>query len=270
MFRFIITGLVGLLLVGCTAERTASVSTPFIGTWYQRSSLDADQPAGFISISAQQITFNVDGLSRSVMAINANETDPSLRSGRLVGADGSTLFLGLGESLLDQQTDDVRLLATNVHLDVYYFAPGAAPTGKPQLTLRLWPSSALATASYARRLKSSEMPPARLGVDSEVNKSILMPLTSKCDQRFLDSSEHLSDPYLNAFSQQLIRPKTAGSSQQKINELYLRSVRASRSDIISDLEQARRGDVKALKSADEHVSTLSEYALIYRDWYSGL
>ena len=195
MSRFLIIGFLSLLLFGCTAERSASVSTPFIGTWYLRSSLDADQPAGFIAISGQQIIFNVDGLTRGVMAINTNETDPSLRSGRIVGADGCTLFLGLGESLLEQQTDDVRLLSSNIHLDVYYFSPGAVPSGKPQLVVRLWPSAALATASYARQLKTSELSSARSRVDVDSNKSVHLPLASGSDQRFLNASEHLSDAW---------------------------------------------------------------------------
>jgi hypothetical protein len=270
MFRFTMIGLLSLLLVGCTTERTASVSTPFMGTWFQRSSLDADQPAGFISLSAQQVTFNVDSLPRGVMAITTNETDPSLRSGRIVGVDGSTIFLSLGEALIDQQTDDVRLLSTAVHLDVYYFAPGAAATGKPQLTLRLWPSAALATTSYARQLKTSEWSSNRPRVDNELNKAVLIPASLPSDQRFMDASDHFKDPSLGAFTQQLIRAKTAGHSPQKINELYLRNIRNSRSDIVSDLDQARRGDGQALKRADEHLTALTDYAVVYRHWYNGL
>ena len=39
---------------------------------------------------------------------------------------------------------------------------------------------------------------------------------------------------------------------------------------MNDLEQARRGDGSALKRADEQLHKLSNFALVYREWYRGL
>ncbi len=274
---------------GCTSQRSSSISAPFIGTWYQSSieaAQEAKEPAGYIAISTQQITMNVDGIPRSILPIHQNETDPSLRSGRLTGADGSIIFLSLGESIIDQQVEDVRLLAPTIHLDWYYFAPGAALTGKPTLTLRLWQSTALASASYARQL-SSDASDASDGLASkkaskkmsdqsmenpraDSRSKILVNVTTRNDERLLEASQQINDPYFSLFSEQLLRAKQGGSTPHQLNELYARCIKNCRSDILSYLDQSRKDDGTAIKRVDTQLDTLNRYSVIYREWHNNL
>ncbi len=258
--RLIPTLIAAAALAGCSSTAARQpVSMPFTGTWHQEPATESHAPAGFLAIDSERVIFNLDGQPRGQVSITTNETDPALRSGRLVCADGRTLFLAVGDSITDQVSGDRRVLTPSRHLDVHCFAPGAKPTDAPQATLRLWPSATLAVTAYAH-----QMPPTPSTPSAFIPAATAHPV----DRRFTDAVAATRDPFLTTVAAQITAARADGVDAAGLDALYQRCTVVVRSDILRDLDAARRGDQTALPRADRRLSDLASADDAYDHWRS--
>lgn len=250
-----------LAFAGCgTGQRQAgALGTPFAGTWHLASTTSPDAPAGFLALDGERVLFNLDGLPRGAVAISANDTDAGLRSGRVVCADGRILYLAVGDSLTVRDTTDGRVLAPTPHLDVHVFAPGAGAGDQPQKVLRLWPSTALAVAALRDR-QPAPAAAAPVAVASGTGN------TTPHDQRFIGTLERLRDPYLAGLALRLSGARQDGLDQGDLDVLYRRSTQVVRSEVLRDLDAARRGEAMALTRADQTLADLAIADRAYATW----
>lgn len=245
-------------LAGCSSTTARQpVGMPFTGTWHQAPAAAATTPAGFLAIDREQILFNLDGLPRGAVAITSNETDPGLRSGRLVCADGRTLFIAVGESLAEQAAGEDRWLTPALHLDVHCFAAGAGATDAPQATLRLWPSAALAGTAIGRLAPAAPAPVAPPA-------GAILP----ADRRFSEAVAATRDAFLGTVAVQLIVARAAGLAGADLDALYRRCTVVVRGDILRELEASRLGDASALPRADRRLDDLACTDHAYDQWRS--
>lgn len=256
--------LCALALAGCgstTSRQQAAVTTPFTGTWHQASPGSTGEPLGFLAIADGRVLFNLDGLPRGAVAISDNDTDAGLRSGRLVCADGRILYLAVGDSLTTREAAEGRLLTPTLHLDVHVFAPGAGTGDTPQKVLRLWPSAALAVAA----LPLSERPAM---VATAVAPAPQDPVTrgSPADRRLVATFSRMADPFLANIAERLTGARADGMGSTELDNIYRRTTTVVRSEILRDLDSARRGDRNALAHADGRMGQLSEADRAYHEW----
>lgn len=252
-----------LALAGCgstTSRQQTAVKTPFTGTWHQASLGATGEPLGFLAIADDRILFNLDGLQRGVVAISDNGTDAGLRSGRLVCADGRILYLAVGDSLTTREAAEGRLLTPTLHLDVHVFAPGAGAGDMPQKVLRLWPSAALAVAA----LPLSERPVTVTTTAAPEMAPVVH--GSPADRRLVATISRMADPFLANIAQRLTGARADGVGTSELDSIYRRTTTVVRSEILRDLDSARRGDRTALARADGRLDQLSEADRAYREW----
>ncbi len=245
-------------LAGCSAGAARSpVTMPFTGTWHQEPTGESSGPAGFLAIDGERILFNLDGQPRGPVAIISNETTSTLRSGRLICADGRMLFLAVGDSIREQGVAGERLLTSTPHLDVHCFSAGAGPNDAPQATMRLWPSSALAVTAFAR-----------LAVPAADARATTTSAVPPADRRFTGTVAITGDPALIALAVQMTSARADGLDGRAIDGLYQRGTVVVRADILRDLEAGRTGDRSALGRADRRISDLASVDDAYDDWRS--
>jgi hypothetical protein len=250
---------------------------PFTGTWHQ-APLGAEQavPVGFLGIDADHVLFNLDGLPRGSVAIAQNDTDAGLRSGRLVCADGRVLYVAVGDSLTTRESDEGQLLTPTVHLDVHVFAPGAGPGDAPQRVLRLWPSAALAVATLPTRPRTmAATTPAVAPAPVVAAAPAVAPTTAMVapvapvDQRFVSELSAVNDPLLRTLSATMVGARQDGMTATDLDALFRRCTLLVRSDLVRDLDAARRGERAALSRADQRIQDLTRADHAYQDWRGG-
>lgn len=255
--------LCAVVIAGCgTTQRQAQapISAPFTGTWHQTGAT-ADTPVGFLALAGDRLLFNLDGLPRGAVDIARNETDPGLRSGRVVCADGRILYLAIGDSLTARESGEDRLLTPTNHLDVHVFAAGSGAGDQPQKVLRLWPSAALAVAALPAALRVNEAPVATSTVH------VARPAEgSPADQRFATSLAGLDDPFLDSVGERLTRARGEGRPTPELDALWRRTTRILHGEVLHDLDAARRGERTALGRADERLADLATADRAYDAW----
>lgn len=248
---------------GCTTAAVRKpVATPFAGTWYQMPKENVHEPSGFLAISQDHLLFNLNGLPRGSISIANNDTDVGLRSGRLIGTDGRVLYVAVAETISEQQAGKLRVLAPTTHLDVHWFPMGAGPSDQPTAVLRLWPASALAALSVQSATLTSPSSTATatsattaVGVDS-------------AERNFAEVAKSTLNGYLATIATQLISARHAGKNNSALDVVYLRETNAIRSDIVTELEAARRGDSQALIRADQQLVDLATVDNAFHQWRS--
>lgn len=255
--------LCALAFAGCgstTSRQQAAVTTPFTGTWHQAPLGATGEPLGFLAIADDRVLFNLDGLPRGAVAISDNDTDAGLRSGRLVCADGRILYLAVGDSLTTREAAEGRLLTPSLHLDVHVFAPGAGAGDTPQKVLRLWPSAALAVAALPLSERPATTAPAPAPQVAPVAHG------SPADRHLVATFSRIADPFLANIAERLTGARADGLGSTELDSLYRRTTTVVRSEILRDLDSARRGDRNALVRADVHLEQLSEADRAYHEW----
>lgn len=213
---------------------------------------------GFLAIDGARLVFNLDGLPRGSVAISSNDTDAGLRSGRLECVDGRVVYVAVGDSLVTRESADGRLLTPSQHLDVHIFAAGAGAGDQPLKVLRLWPSAALAVAAL----------PIAHPVPVTNSTAVNTTVGSPADQRLTALFAQLDDPFLLVVADRLTAARAEGKPVTACDVLYRRSTQAVRSDVLRDLDAARRGDRSALGRADDRITGLAEADRAYHEWRS--
>lgn len=258
--RLLPTIIAAAALAGCTSTAARQpVTMPFTGTWHQEPAAESHAPAGFLAIDSASVMFNLDGLPRGQIAITTNETDPGLRSGRLVCADGRTLFLAVGDSISDQVSGDQRVVTSALHLDVHCFSAGAKPTDAPQATLRLWSSATLAVTAYGHQTTAASAALAASTASAAVHPA---------DRHFTEAVATTHDLFLVTLARQITAARADGLHAADLDALYQRCTVVMRGEVLRDLDAARQGDRSALTRADRRLSDLACADDAYDHWRS--
>lgn len=245
-----------------TAAMRKPVATPFAGTWYQMPKENVHEPSGFLAIGQDHLLFNLNGLPRGSISIANNDTDVGLRSGRLIGTDGRVLYVAVVDTISEQQAGNQRVFAPTTHLDVHWFSVEAGPSDQPMAVLRLWPASALAALSVqSASLTSSSSSATTTRATTTVRDD-------SAERNFADVAKSTLNGYLATIAMQLISARHAGKNNSTLDVAYLRETNAIRSDIVTELEAARRGDSQALIRADQQLVDLATVDNAFHQWRS--
>lgn len=258
--------LTAVTIGGCaTATVRQPVTTPFAGTWYQMPKEIIDEPSGFLAIGQDHLLFNLNGLPRGSISIANNDTDVGLQSGRLIGTDGRVLYVAVAETISEQPTGNQRVFAPTTHLDVHWFSVGAGPSDQPMAVLRLWPASALAALSAHSATSLSSSLSSTFFASPSATATTAIGVDS-AEHHFVEVAKYLLNGYLANIATQLISARHAGKNNSALDLAYHRQTNAVRSDIVTELEAAYRGDSQALIRADHQLADLATVDNAFHQW----